>query len=256
MGRPVLPSSVSIQPGLDVDDLFERFEVFEALHHGLEIASPMSSADLDAVVDLLEPVDGDVAVDLACGGGALLLRLAERARIRGSGVDLSPWMIAAAVDRARGVHGLDWIVGEARDHRVEGADLVACLGASWVWHGLGGTVRAVAERVRPGGRVAIGDMRRSDAVNSDTRVRLPGASEIDVLFDEHELDVLGRITTSAHDWDGYLERTRRAFERWADVSQSPRAEEYRDVLGEWEADQRRDREVLVWSVWVGRRRAS
>ena len=94
MGRPVLPSSVSIQPGLDVDDLFERFEVFEALHHGLEIASPMSSADLDAVVDLLEPVDGDVAVDLACGGGALLLRLAQRARIRGSGVDLSPWMIA------------------------------------------------------------------------------------------------------------------------------------------------------------------
>ena len=248
-----------MQPGLDLDDLSDRFEVFEALHHGLEIASPMSSRDLDAVVDLLEPADGDVVVDLACGTGELLIRAAQRASIQGTGVDLSPWMIAAACRRAESIGGADlrWAVAEAREWPVDAAQVVTCLGASWVWHGLGGTIRAVAERVRPGGRVAVGDMRRADSVAAADLAKshgpVPGAEEIDALFATHGLEVLGRVTTSNADWQTYRERTRAAFEAWVVETSSRRADEYRDVLAAWEADQRRDADVLVWSVWVGRR---
>ena len=259
VSAPSLPQDVVVQPGLDVDDLADRFEVFEALHHGLAIASPMSGADLDAVVGLLAPADGDMMVDLACGSGALLLRAAEQADLDGVGVDLSPWMIAAAHQRATaaGVRSLRWAVAEARDWSVDGVDIVACLGASWVWHGLGGTVRALAQRVGPGGRVAVGDMRRADGLSAadlaETHGPVPGGEEIDAMFAEAGLEVIGQVTTSMADWADYRQRTSEAFERWVREVGGPRVDEYREVLAAWDADQRRDADVLVWSVWVGRR---
>ena len=68
-------------PGTDVEGEWERFRIFEALHHRMRICNPMTSADLDAVADVLDPQPEQSALDIACGHGELLIRLAERAAI-------------------------------------------------------------------------------------------------------------------------------------------------------------------------------
>jgi SAM-dependent methyltransferase len=50
----------------------------------------------------------------------------------------------------------------------EAWDAALCLGASWVWDGLEGTVAALVAGVRPGGHVAVGEVyRRAGADSAD-----------------------------------------------------------------------------------------
>jgi SAM-dependent methyltransferase len=256
-----LPSAVQVQADLDLHDLWNRFEVFEALHHGLTIASPMSSDDVDAVADLLGPKVGDRVLDLGCGTGELLMRMAALAEVSGLGVDLSPWMIAAAHRRAadRELAKLEWLVGEARNVPKDSHDIVACLGASWIWHGLPGTIREVAARTRAGGRIAIGDMHRRDDVTAadlaGAHGPVPGSAEIESMLDAHNIDLIGRVATSERSWDRYMEETSTAVHAWAAGHPGPKAEEFLAVHGDWSEDQMRDRSILSWSVWVGRVRS-
>lgn len=260
MQFPELDSSIEVAPGLDVDDLWSRFEVFEALHYGLTIDNPMSSQNLDDVVALLDPRNGDTAVDLACGHGELLRRLASRAAIVSRGVDLSPWMLQAALQLSeRQANDIRWVLDDAKLH---GADerfsIATCLGASWIWLGLPGTVREVAARTEAGGRIAVGDMHLRAGLDP-TAVRashgtVASTSQLEAYFDEHGVEILGRVNTSDDEWDEYLLRTTESVERWAQLHPGPRAEEYLEVNESWKADQARDREILTWSVWVGRKR--
>ncbi len=150
---------VHIGPDVDVGDLAARFETFQALTHGFVIDNPMSSEALDAVVDALDPRPGMRAVDVPCGRGELLLRLADRG-VAGSGVDLSPWVVRDAHDRARSRgHQLTLHLGDGKGFPYPTDNDVACsLGGSWIWNGPVGTVRALAGMVKPGGRVAFGDV--------------------------------------------------------------------------------------------------
>ena len=256
---PQLPDDVAVIPGTDVEGLWERFEIFEALHHTMTIDNPMTSDDLDQVVSLLAPADGESMLDLASGHGELLRRMRAAATIDGQGVDLSPWMVTAAhrhsVDSAP---DLRWTLGEARDFCADQQfDLVTSLGASWVWHGFNGTVRAIAQRTAPGGRIAIGEMHVRDGVDTDavveTHGRLMSHTELDDTFANHGIDVIGRIRTSDAAWDDYLARTAHAATTWAQLHPGERAERYLAEQRDWESDHARDREVLTWSVWVGRK---
>lgn len=146
-------------PDVDVDELTDRFRIWQAVTHGFEIDNPMSSETLDAVLDLLEPRPGERAIDIPCGRGELLCRLAER-NVEGTGVDISPWVIRDAAHRAaeRGVE-LDLVLGDGKDHPREPSwDLATSLGGSWIWNGTYGTLRALRALLRPGGRAALGDL--------------------------------------------------------------------------------------------------
>ncbi len=266
-----LPADVFVQSGLDVDELWERFEIFEALHHSLSIATPMSSHDLDRVVHLLRPSPNDQVLDLACGQGELLVRMRRRAAIHGVGVDLSPWMIAAAADRD---NDLEWVLAEAKrllstrdaddslvedpaggvvaDHRW---DTVCCLGASWIWYGLRGTIRTVAELVSPGGMVAVGDMHVRPGVDPqlilESHGRVDSLADIDGWFTDNGLEVLDQVSTSDESWLAYHDRVDGAASSWGESGTAGR---WRAEAQAWRADADRDRDVLTWSVWVARKR--
>lgn len=256
---PELPADISVIPGTDLAALWDRFEIFEALHHTMTIDNPMTSDDLDRVVGLLSPADGERAIDLASGHGELLRRLRAAAAIDAQGVDISPWMVTAARR-----HSLDvapdvrWTIGEAKDFAAdETFDIVTSLGATWIWHGFNGTVRALAQRTAPGGRIAVGEMHVRDGVDTDAAVenygRLMNQQELDETFAKHGIEVIGRIRTSDAAWDGYIARTAHAAKAWAEIHPGERAERYLAEQLEWESDHARDREVLTWSVWVGRK---
>jgi len=260
MRFPELDASITVAAGHDLDDLWDRFEVFEALHHTMTIDNPMTSDDLDAVVDLLAPEDGDSALDLACGHGELLRRLRRQAAIIGRGVDLSPWMLHTAhrltADRAT---DLSWMLDDAKHHgRDERFDIATCLGASWIWHGFPSTVRAITHRTSSGGRIAIGDMHLRAGLDpqavSKTHGALESIDELDRCFADNDIELLGRINTSDEAWDTYLARTELAAASWLELHPGDRAQSYLDDQRAWQEDHERDREILTWSVWVGKKR--
>jgi len=259
MPWPALDPSIAINTD-ELNALWDRFEIFEALHHTMTIDNPMTSADLDEVVALLAPADGESMLDLACGHGELLRRIRRSASIDAHGVDLSPWMIRTAhqLAEAAGLK-IGWTIGDAKHHG-EGRshDLVTSLGATWIWHGSRGTVRAVAERLAPGGRMAIGDMHLRDERTTEEVVEHYGAIDsvgiIESYYAEAGIELIGRVATTDEAWDDYLARTRASASAWAQMYPGERADRYLAEQQDWERFHERDRDVLTWSVFVGRKR--
>lgn len=255
---PPIPDSIIVRPGTDITDVWERFEVFEALHHNIRICNPMTTGELDEVIDALQLAAGQRIVDYACGSGETLIRSAERQPIRGIGIDLSPWMVMAAHEHAqRRVPGadLEWVLGEARDFRVDPApDVALCIGAEWVWHDFGGTCRALAERVAPGGVVAIGAARLHHDADPNTVTAERGVVEtIDDMaaaLQQHGLTPNHRVDPDDAGWDTYLEDTAIAAAEWASGNPGERADRWVEEQADWQAARDRDRDIIGWSVWI------
>jgi len=261
MRHPELPPNVVVLPGTDVEGEWERFRVFEALHHGMTICNPMLPADLDALVMQLDPVDGERVLDLACGHGELLMRMAERAQIAGVGVDLSPWVIARAASTAmdRQMQGeVEWRVGEARNAADAAQwDIVTCLGASWIWHGTEGTVRALARRCRPGARVAMGDLVLREGVDGDevaaTVGRKATGDETAAMFEAAGFEDIAELTLDETGWHAYQERIWESAHEWRRLHPGAEADTFIAEQERWRLDHDRDMELLRWAVWAARR---
>ena len=133
----------------------DRWKYFDITHRDHVVCNPMSLAKIDEMVGLLDLSPGARVLDVACGKAELLVRVAERWGIRGVGVDLSPYVVRQAREKAaaRGVSGRLVLVesdGAAWDPGPEPYDLAMCVGASWVFGGHAGTLRALRQRTRPG----------------------------------------------------------------------------------------------------------
>ena len=258
--RPTLGPAVEIRPGTDVEDVWQRFEIFEALHHSMQICNPMTSAQLDEVVEATEPDAGHHVVDMACGYGEVLFRMAAQREISGTGVDLSPWMIASAAAQTpvRAPNGtLQWVLGEARDYfPVHASDIAVCIGAEWVWHDFSGTAKALAARLAPGGVAVIGAARLHTAADADLVRSERGAVEtIDDqrnLLAAHGLVPMHRVDPDDAGWDAYLARTAQAAADWAVAYPGPRADRWIEEQADWQAARERDRDVIGWSLWIAR----
>ncbi len=260
MSRPELPPSVRVLPGTDVDRAWDVFERYEALHHGMSICNPMAEADVDALVDALEPRPGMRVIDLACGHGELLLRLAARAPIAGVGVDLSPWALARAARAATARElddGLEWWLADAEELAGDGSyHLASALGASWIWDGYAGTARALARFVGAGGTVVVADLyRRPGVAPADVEHygEVPTHDELHHAFDAAGLDLVGEIETTAESWHDYQRRIAESAAAWVAMHPGPAAEEYRDDAAAWAAEHPRDPQLVGWSVRIGRR---
>ncbi len=259
MSHPPLPESVRIVGDVDVARAWEVFERFEALHHGMAIMNPLSTEGLDTVLAGAGVVPGWSVMDLACGHGELLIRAAERGA-GGVGVDISPWALRRATEWAaqRGVADrVEWWLADAG--KVEGArdrDVAAALGASWVWDGYRRTVAALAEHVRPGGVVIIGDPYRRPGVGpADVEAAF---GEVPTLEDQADafaavrLDEIGVIDTSPTDWEDYQRRIADSAERYLERNPGEAASEYHRDQHAWAAENAGAARLIGWNVRIGR----
>lgn len=201
---------IEILPGTDVPALTSRFRVWQAITHGFEIDNPMTSTDLASVVDHLRPAPGMCAVDIPGGRGELLFRLSVHG-VAGTGVDISPWVVRDAAERAaaRGV-ALRVVLGDGKAFpREERWDLATSLGGSWIWNGTQGTLHALAGLLRDGGRGAIGDLVLRDGVDP---VHLEGVGTpltMDALLaqaDASGMVPVAIVESSEEAWRSYAER--------------------------------------------------
>ncbi len=254
--HPVLPDQIEVLPGTDVAGEWDRFRVFEALHHRMSICNPMSSDDLGLLVEILNPAEALTMVDIACGHGEMLIRAAEQGA-SGVGVDLSPWVLVRALDEAgRRVPSSDlrWVLGNARDLPRQSVELASCLGASWIWHGFGGTVDALLSHLTIEGRIAIGDLRLRSGADLDAIVETHGrvltADEQAEHLRSRGLTILERIEPGKDSWDDYQRRIDVSARAWSELHPGPEAEGYLEEQAAWRRDHDRDMEFLDWTVWI------
>jgi SAM-dependent methyltransferase len=147
----------------------DTWKFYDITHRDHVVCNPTSVAKLDEIIGLLDLPAAPRILDIACGKGELLLRLAAKygsgpsgEGFRGVGVDISPFHIAelgdAAARRAPDAD-LDLLEMGGADYRAEPAsfDLASCVGASWIFGGHAGTLRALRDATRRGGQVLVGE---------------------------------------------------------------------------------------------------
>jgi SAM-dependent methyltransferase len=211
----------------------DTWKFFDITHRDHVICNPTSLAKVDELIGLLDLPAEPRVLDIGCGKGELLFRLAERfggpsgRGVRAVGVDVSPFVVAelrAAAARRVWEANLEILEMDAASYRPEpeSFDLACCLGASWIFDGHRGTLRALREAVRPGGRVLVGEpFWRSEPDPgylswSDMRRDQFGTHEENVEVGVAEgLVPLLALVSNGDEWDRYETLQWRAAARYA-----------------------------------------
>lgn len=239
-------------------------------YHGIscvdhDFLDPLSPEGFESLAALLDLPDRARVLDIACGKAEPLIRLAERYVVEGIGVDLSPLFIQAASERAHlRVPARSRLTFEKADGATYAAspgsfDLAMCLGASWVYGGHRGTLKAMADFARPGGLILVGEpfWRKEPA---KAYLEAYGANRDS--FGTHQANVQAGIeegltflyarVSTEQEWDHYEWLRLRAAERYAarnpgdpDVPEIlKRARHTRDTYLRW------GRDTLGWAVYL------
>jgi len=207
-----------------------EFHARMAIAHSLHTFwNPVSDDAVDDLIWALDLEPGARVLDIACGAGELLLRIAGRGDISGVGVDISPF----ALERAREAKAatqpdadITFVESDAKDY-VPGAtfDVVCHVGASWIWNGYAGSLAALHDLVRPGGRVLFGEpywrveeppeaYLRSESLTRDGFTDLAGLGK---AVEEAGFRMLYLLASSEQDWDRYEMLQSLAVDQWVEA---------------------------------------
>ena len=192
-------------------DIWKFYSVTHAYH---VLCNPMSTAKLEELIGLLELNPGAAVLDIACGKGEMLTRLAERYEVSGVGVDISPYF----VDDAKQKLQERVPVAQIKILNMDGADyssdqpfdLAMCIGASWIYQGHRGTLRALKAMTKVGGLILVGEpfwLKEPDEayLAAENHMRnMFGTHYENVLVGEDEgLFPLYTMVSNQDDWDRY-----------------------------------------------------
>lgn len=192
------------------------WKFYDITHREHVICNPTSEEKLQRLVELSRlPTDARV-VDIACGKGEFLIRLAEAYGARGVGADLSPFYIAEAeqsVEARAPNAGITFTQMDGADFKPDephSLDLASCIGASWVFGGHAGTLDALINMVKPGGWAIVGEPFWRQEPSGDYLEALGCARED---FGSHSsnaeagerlgCELVHTIVSSQDDWDNY-----------------------------------------------------
>jgi SAM-dependent methyltransferase len=150
-----------------------------------------TAADVDFMVDSLEPVDGELVLDLACGWGRHAIELADRG-MRVVGLDLSRPLLERALHDARDRDvAVKFIQGDMRNLDFEGVfDHCVFWDTSFGYFGEQTNLRVlqrIYRALKPGGHLLI-DVANRDHVLQDMPHRIWWQGEECIFLEEGELD--------------------------------------------------------------------
>jgi len=193
----------------------DRADASRIAHGELRLWNPLSEAALDEAIALLEPPPGGRVLDVACGRAEVLLRVADRFDVDATGYDTDAALIES------GPPGLDL---QVRDSPPPGPfDVVLCIAASHALGGFPDALHVLAELVRAGGEVLLGEgywrqppsSEYLEALGAASADELPDYSGLMRAAEAAGLTPLHAAVASESDWDRYEWRLILNAERWA-----------------------------------------
>ena len=139
------------------------WKYYDITHRKHSIMNPMSKEKLNGLYSLLNLKTKTRVLDIACGKGESLIRLAELFNISGIGVDISPYFIKYCMnERKKRISNSDikFIEMDGAEYKCEDGklfDLSMCIGASWIYKGYKGTIEALKKMTKSDGLIIIGE---------------------------------------------------------------------------------------------------
>ena len=243
----------------------DRWKYFDITHKMHLICNPMDKEKFYKLCGLLPLGRGSRVLDIACGKGEFLVRLAELHGASGIGVDLSPYCIRDCERKKQErVPEADLVFVE-----MDGADytpeedekyhLASCIGASWVYGGYHGTLQALQEMTTPGGWVVVGEpfWKREPSdyyLGSQNMKKEDYGSHVGNLRMGEELGnrCVYTLVSDEDDWDHYETLQWLAAEKYvAENPDDPDNEELLSkVLDGKDAYLREGRNTQGWAIYV------
>jgi SAM-dependent methyltransferase len=227
-----------------------------------ELQNPTSPAKIRLLGQRLRLGRGTRVLDVACGTAGPAVLLASEFGCRIVGVERAPEFVEAACRRvaeARLEELVEIVEGDAAAYPLEpeAFDVALCLGATFVWHDLDGTLAALAPAVPKGGHVVVGEpfwrtWPLPEGVDDlgylplrQTVARIEGAG----------LALVTLLASSADEWDTYESLHWRALEEWLAANPDDpdaatlreRHQRNRDVYLD------RERALFGWAIFAARK---
>jgi SAM-dependent methyltransferase len=227
-----------------------------------ELQNPISEEKLRLLGERLRLGSGSRVLDIASGRGGPALLLARELGCRVEGIEISPEFHAVAVERVRSA-GLEDLVSfrlaDASQVELpdEGYDVAMCLGATFVWGSLAGTLDALEPAVRAGGHVVVGEpFWRKLPLPDDYDERNAPYTTLEgtvAILESGGLRTVTVIVSSEDDWDRYETLHWRAVEEW--LAENPDDPDAADIRLRHEHHKRtylrHGRGLVGWAIFVG-----
>jgi SAM-dependent methyltransferase len=221
-----------------------------------DIQNPTSPDKIRQIGEWLRLGPESRVLDIASGKCGPAIVLASSFGCRITGVERAPEFAAAARERvsAAGLGELVEVVeSDGREFPLEpGAwDAALCLGATFVWDDLEGTMSALVPAVRPGGHVVVGEpyWRRSPPVGMDA-MGYVSLSETASRVERHGVTLIGLVSSSTDDWDRYESLHWRAVEDWLSENDD---DEIRRANEEHKRNYLARRDAFGWTIFLARK---
>jgi cyclopropane fatty-acyl-phospholipid synthase-like methyltransferase len=248
--------------------VMDTWKYFDITHKHHLLCNPLSIEKFERFCSLLRLPSSAHILDIACGKGEYLVRLAEIYGISGVGVDISPFCINDCKEKHKEripEAQLEFVEMDGAKYRPdtpESFDVSMCLGASWVFKGHLGTLKALREMTKLGGLVIVGEpfwlkepedgyLKASQMTRDSYRFH----EENIAIAEEEGFNILYTIVSNKDDWDNY-----ESLQWWAvnDYIQShpddpdnkellERMTKSREVYLRW------GRETINWAIYIFRR---
>jgi len=187
-----------------------RLSAAAHLHH--PIHAPLADTTVERLIAALEIRPGDRVVDIGCGSGEWLLRIASISGTAGLGLDTSAPSLRLARTRARAVSPSPafQVVDASKWHPGTAFHRALCVGSTHALGGLEATLRRAHEILEPDGRLLVGEgfwqVNPTQAALAGLGARADELTDLDGLlakFTEHGYAVLEQAVSTQAEWDDY-----------------------------------------------------
>jgi len=236
-------------------DLPRKFVIRESSHR---IHNPFTAEKLATLGAAIGLRPGQSVLDLCSGSGEMLATWARDHGITGVGVDISTVFVKLSAQRAEELGVADrvsFLHGDAATHvSPTPVDVAACIGATWIGHGVPGTIAHLERSLRPGGMLLVGEPFWHDeppaaAFEAGEFTSLAGTLD---LIESAGAELVELVGASTDDWDRFEAAQWDALTDWLTAhpgdARSDQVRGFRDHARRRYVGYRR--RYLGWAVFV------